>query len=150
MSHILEASPATKLGFILTGVDKSEGYWQRQRYPASERRAEAPRLRFTVSPFGADGDGEAWSRRRRRSETQTREKPNETASERETDARGDKPASGAPAHAASKSAGRPFGGLSPREAAQKSAQIRKAKSAQRKKAAGHAALDEAQDALKDV
>jgi non-specific protein-tyrosine kinase len=148
MSHILEASPATKLGFILTGVDKSEGYWQRQRYPASERRAEAPRLRFTVSPSAADGDGEV--RSRRRSETQAREKPNKTASERETDARGDKPASGAPAKAASKSAGRPFGGLSPREAAQKSAQTRKAKSAKRAKAAGRATLDEAQDALKDV
>lgn len=132
MSQILEASPATKLGFVLAGVDKSEGYWQRQRYPASERRAEAPRLRLTVSPSAV------------------RERPKETASERATDARGDKPASGAPAQAASESASRPFGGLSPREAAQKSAQTRKAKSAQRKKAAGRPALDEAQDALKDV
>lgn len=41
MSRILEASPATKLGFILTGADKSQGYGQHQRYAGSQGRAEA-------------------------------------------------------------------------------------------------------------
>jgi succinoglycan biosynthesis transport protein ExoP len=149
LSWILEASPATKLGFILTGVDKSEGYGQHQRYAASERVPEArPRPTPTVSPSIADGDGEV--RSRRPSETRARERTSETASETETDGRGDKPGSGAPAQAGSKSTGSPFGGLSPREAAQRSAQSRGAKSAQRAEAAERAALDEAQDAPKDV
>jgi non-specific protein-tyrosine kinase len=56
----------------------------------------------------------------------------------------------APAEPRSKSAGRPFGGLSPREAALRSAQARKAKSAQRAAAEENAELDAAQDARKDV
>ena len=149
MSRILEASPATKLGFILTGVDKSEGYEQHQRYAASERRAEAkPRLRLTVSPSAADGDGEVpgrpWS------ETHASERPNESASESETEGRGDTPAPSAPAPEPSKSAGQPFGGLSPSEAGKRSGQSRRAKSAQRADAAERAALDAAQDALNDA
>ena len=50
MSRILDASPATKLGFIVTGVDQSNPYRQHQRYAASERRAEEkPRLTLTVA-----------------------------------------------------------------------------------------------------
>ena len=51
MSRIIEASPAAKLGFILTGADKSDGYAQQYRYAGSQRRTEAkPRLTLTVSP----------------------------------------------------------------------------------------------------
>jgi succinoglycan biosynthesis transport protein ExoP len=148
MTRILEAMPVTKLGFIVTGVGKSEGYGQQPRYAVSERRAEAaPRLPLAVSPSAADGDGDAPDRRR--SETHAGERPNETAGETETDGHDDKPAR-APARARSKSADRPFGGLSPREAGQRSAQSRRAKSAQQAEAAERAALDEAQDALKDA
>lgn len=146
---VLEASPAQKLGFVLTGVDKSEGYGPHQRYGPSERRpAVRTRPTLTASPSAADGDGEVQSRRR--IETRGRERPIGTAGEGETGARGDKATSGTPAQARSKSAGRPFGGLSPREAAQRSAQSRRAKSAQRAAAAEHSALDEAQDALEDA
>jgi succinoglycan biosynthesis transport protein ExoP len=84
MSRILEASPATKLGFVLTGVDRTEGYGPHQRYAASERRAEAkPRLTLTVPPSSAEGAGAV--PRRSRSEANDSEGPNETASERETE-----------------------------------------------------------------
>jgi polysaccharide biosynthesis transport protein len=147
MSRILEASPATKLGFILTGVDRSEGSRQHQRHSASERRAEAKtRLTLTVPPSAADGDDAVPP-----SEANS-QGPNETASERETERSGDTPASSAsvPAPARSKSAGQPFGGLSPSEAGKKSGQSRRAKSAQRTNAQERAALDAAQDALNDA
>jgi cellulose biosynthesis protein BcsQ len=149
MSRILEAAPATKLGFILTGVDKGEGYGQHQRYAASERRAEAkPRLRLTVSPSAADGDGEVpgrpWS------ETHASERLNESAGESETEGRGETPAPSAPAPEPSKSAGQPFGGLSPSEAGKRSWEIRRAKSAQRADAPESAPFDATQDGLKDA
>ena len=50
----------------------------------------------------------------------------------------------------SKSAGRSFGGLSPREAAQRSAKSRRAKAARRAQATEHTAPDEAQKALEDA
>ena len=148
MSWILEASPTTRLGFILTGVDKDEGHGQRQRYAPSERGPDArPQPTLTVSPSTAGGDGEVQSGNP--SETRARERLSETGRE-ETDRHGYKPGSGAPAQARSRSPDRPFGGLSPREAAQRSAQSRRAKSAQRSEAAERVGLDEAQDALKDV
>jgi capsular exopolysaccharide synthesis family protein len=148
LSWVLEASAAPKLGFILTGVDKSEGYGTQQRYRPSERRPAA-RLQstLTVAPPKSDGDGEGSERPR--AETQAGETPNETVGQSEIDGRADKPASSAPAQASSKSAGRPFGGLSPREAGQRSAQSRRAKSA-RQEAAERAPLDEPHDALKDA
>jgi polysaccharide biosynthesis transport protein len=149
LSWILEASPATKLGFIVTGVNKSDGYGQYQRYAASERGPEArPQPTLTASLSAPDGDGEV--RSQRRIETQAREGPNESASERKAEVGSDQPASGTPTEARSNSADRPFGGLSPREAAQRSAQSRRAKSAQRTEAAEPVPLDEAHDALKDA
>ncbi|MGH2920552.1 MAG: AAA family ATPase, partial [Gaiellaceae bacterium] len=148
MSRILEASPVTKLGFILTGADKREGYGQHQRYAASRWRAEArPRPMLTVSPSAADGDGEVPGRRR--SETHASERPNETTSETETEERGDKPAPSPPVGARSKSVGQAFETLSPSKPGKRSAQSRKPKSAQRADAAERAALDAANDALKD-
>ena len=114
LGWMLDASPAMKLGFVVTGADKVEGYGQRQRYIASEQRLEPRPRPVGVPASAADGDGEA------------------TAEPR------------------SKSAGRPFGGLSPREAAQKSAQSRRAKSANREEAAQRAALDEPQNAVEDA
>ena len=55
-----------------------------------------------------------------------------------------------PAQAGSKSATRPFGGVSPREAAQKSAQSRRAKSADREEAAQRATLEETQNAVEET
>lgn len=141
MSRILEVSPATKLGFILTGADRSGGYGQGQRYAGHKRRAEAgPRPPLTASRSTADGDGD---------DVQGRD-PSQTGSETETDGNGDNPGSGAPAPARAGPAGRPFGGLSPREAAQRSAESRRAKSAQRADAAERVRLDEARDTFKDV
>ena len=115
LAWMLEASRATKLGFIVTGVDKSDGYGQQQLYGGSERQPEpSPRPTLTVSPSTADGDGEV------------------------------------PAEARSKSAARPFGGLSPREAALRSAQSRRAKSAERAEAAQRSGLEEPQDAVEDA
>ena len=155
MSRILEASPATKLGFILTGADKRDGYGQHQRYTASDSRTEArPRLKLTVSPSAADGDGGVPGQRP--SETHASEKPNETASETKTDGRADQPAPSAPVGARSKPAGQPFGGLGPSKAGKRSAQIRKAKAAQRADAAERAdtaeraARDASHDTLKDA
>jgi succinoglycan biosynthesis transport protein ExoP len=105
LSWLLEASPAVKLGFVLTGDVRIEGYGQSQRHGAPERRQEAsPRPALTASPSAVNGDG-------------------------------DLPSAGTPAKARSKAAGRPFGGLSPREAALRSAESRRAKSAQRSEAA---------------
>ena len=81
---------------------------------------------------------------RRRVETQTHQ------SESATDGGGAEPASGAPAETRSKSAARPFGGLSPREAAVRSAQSRRAKSADRAEEAERAAADGAQDVIEDA
>ena len=145
LSRILDASPATKLGFVLTGVDRSKSYGQHQRHAPSERRAEAsPPLMPTVSTSAADGDGAVPSLRR--SEAHAGESPNEAASARETDGSGDTPAPSAPAPARSKSAGRPFGGLSPSEAGKRSGQSRRAKSAQRADARESPELDAPQDA----
>jgi len=141
MSRILEAAPATKLGFILTGVDKGEGYGQHQRYAASERRAEAkPRLRLTVSPSAADGDGGV----------PAGERSYETAYESETEGGGDQPAPSNPADSRSTPAGKPFGGLTPSEAGKRSWAIRRARSAQRADAPESAPFDATQDALKDT
>jgi succinoglycan biosynthesis transport protein ExoP len=112
LSWMLEASPATKLGFVLTGViEKTERDGQHQRHAASNAKPTKPTL--TVPP-STNGHGDA------------------------------------PTQARSKSARRPFGGLSPREAAQRSAQSRRAKSAQRAEAAKRAADDESKDALEDA
>ena len=116
MGWMLEAAPATKLGFIVTGAEKSEGYGygQQPRIVASGQPLEAsPPPTLTVSPSPADGDGEA------------------------------------PARPRSKSASRPFGGLSPREAALRSAESRRAKSAQPSAAPERAELDAAQDGHED-
>ena len=63
MGWILEASPATKLGFVVTGAEKSEGYGygQQPRLVASEQPPDA-RPTLTVSPPPADGDGAAPAR----------------------------------------------------------------------------------------
>jgi polysaccharide biosynthesis transport protein len=112
LGWMLEASPATKLGFVLTGViEKSERDSQHQRHAASNAKPTKPTL--TGAP-STNGHGDA------------------------------------PTQARSKSARRPFGGLSPREAAQRSAQSRRAKSAQRAEAAKRAADDESKDALEDA
>ena len=127
MSRIFEAMPVTKLGFIVTGANESRGYWQQHRYASSERRTGArPRLASAGSPSAPDGDVPS----RRRSETHAGRSPNETASERETNGHGDEPARSAPTQGNSTSAGKPFGGLTPREAGLRSAQSRKEKSAQ--------------------
>jgi polysaccharide biosynthesis transport protein len=115
LGWMLEASRATKLGFVVTGADKTESYGYYQRSVSSELQRKArTRPTLAVSPSPADGDSEL------------------------------------PAQAGSKSATRPFGGLSPREAAQKSAQSRRAKSADREEAAQRAALEETQNAVEDA
>jgi capsular exopolysaccharide synthesis family protein len=77
LSRILAAMPVTKLGFIVTGVDRSEGYGQHARYAASTRRSEAkPRLTLAVPPSAAKADGEAG------------ESPNEPTGESEAARRG--------------------------------------------------------------
>jgi polysaccharide biosynthesis transport protein len=140
MSRILDASPATKLGFIVTGVDQSNPYRQHQRYAASERRAEEkPRLTLTVAPPAADGDGGV----------PAGERSDETANESETVGGGDQTAPSTPAHSRSKSAAKRFGGLTPSEAGKRSWEIRRAKSAQRADAPESAPLDAKQDVLKD-
>ena len=123
MSRILEASPATKLGFIVTGVDQ-----ERALRPASEIRrlgaaggSRSLGLTLTVPPSVADGDGGV----------PAGERSVETANEIETEGGGDQPAPSTPAHSRSKPASKPFGGLSPSEAGKRSAEIRRAKSAQR-------------------
>jgi hypothetical protein len=142
MSRIVQASPAVKLGFILTGASKSDGYAQQYRYAGSQRRAEAkPRLTLTASPPAADGDEVPG---RRPSEGHGSERPNETSGESETDARDDKPAPSAPAPTRPESSGKPSGGLSPSEAGKRSGESRKAKSSQ----GPHERA--AQDALKDA
>jgi polysaccharide biosynthesis transport protein len=114
LGWMLEASPTTKLGFVVTGVSKVEGYGNRHRYVASEQPPKArPQPTPTVSPSAADGDGVT------------------------------------PARTSSKSSGRPFGGLSPREAALRSAESRREKSAQRA-AAERSEPDETQDSLEDA
>lgn len=139
MSRILEASPTAKLGFILTGVDKSDGYGH-QRYAASEPRAPArPRLKLSVPPSAANGAGDVSDRRL--SETLAAE----GASTAETDERAPSP----PAREPSNSAGRPFGGLSPSEAGKRSGQSRRAKSSPHADAQERGAVDAAQDALND-
>ena len=144
LGWMLEASPAIKLGFVVTGDDKGEGYGSQQRYgPSNRRRAGRPRPKPTFPPSAANGDGDV--RSPRRAEAQADEGANETAGASETDERGAEPASGAPAETRSKSAARPFGGLSPREAAVKSAQIRRARSAERAEKAERAAAEGAQD-----
>ena len=146
MSGILEASPATKLGFILTGVEQHDGYGQRQRYSSSTQRADAgPRPRLTVSPSPAGNNGEVpgrdgpptlpWARAGARAGTR-----GAAASQQP----------GAPSREPSPSADRPFGGLSPSEAGKRSGQIRRARSAKGGAAQDGGGLDAAQDALKDA
>jgi capsular exopolysaccharide synthesis family protein len=140
MSRILEASPATKLGFIVTGVDQSSRYRQHQRYADSQRRPEGkPRLTLTVPPSPADGDDGV----------PAGGSSNETAGESETEGRGDQPAPSTPADSRSKPAPKPFGGLSPSEAGKRSWEIRRAKSAQRADAP-ESPFDATQDGLKDA
>jgi Mrp family chromosome partitioning ATPase len=77
LGWMLEASPAIKLGFVVTGDDKTEGYRSQQRYgPSHRRRAGRPRPKPTVSLSAADGD-------------------REVRSGSETNGRGAEPASGA-------------------------------------------------------
>jgi polysaccharide biosynthesis transport protein len=117
MGWMLEAAPATKLGFIVTGAERSQryGYGQRARPVASRQRPETGlRPTLTVSSSPADGNGEA------------------------------------PDEATSESRDGPFGGLSPREAAQRSAQSRRAKAAQRAQEAQRPAPEETQDAAEDA
>jgi capsular exopolysaccharide synthesis family protein len=140
MSRILEASPTAKLGFILTGVDKSDSYGH-QRYASDPRPPARPRLRLSVSPSAANGAGDVSERRL--SETLAGEGTSEGADE--TNERAPSP----PAREPSSSAGRPFGGLSPSEAGKKSGQSRRARSSPRADAQERAAIDAAQDALND-
>jgi hypothetical protein len=90
---MLEASPAIKLGFVVTEDDKGESYGSQHRYGASNRRRGRPRPKPTVPPSAANGDGDV--RTRRRAETKADESANDTAGESETDWRGAEPASGA-------------------------------------------------------
>ena len=65
LAWMLEASPAVKLGFVVTGDDKTEGYSSQQRHGASNRRrAGGPRPKPTVPPSAANGHGDVPSRRR--------------------------------------------------------------------------------------
>ncbi len=148
LGWMLEASPVTKLGFVVTADDKSEGYGH-QRYGPSERRRAAvkPSPTTTVSASAADGDGREPSRPP--AEARADASPTETTGESETDGDGKEPAPGEPAPTRSKSS-RPFGGLTPREAGLKSAQSRKAKAAERAETEERAALDGGQDALEDA
>jgi capsular exopolysaccharide synthesis family protein len=98
MGWILDAAPATKLGFIVTGAEKGKGYGygQQQRVVTSSlRSAGATPPGAADSPSSVDGDGAT------------------------------------PVAPPTRSAKRPFGGLSPREAALRSAQSRRRKSEQR-------------------
>ena len=134
LGWMLEASPAVKLGFIVTGDDRTEGYYGQQKRPKNRRQALKPRPKLPVSASAADGDGDVPERRR--AEVQAGAGSNEATDANE---------SGAPAGGGSKSAGRPFGGLTPREAAQRSAQTRRAKSVQGRQAAQRDAHEEVQD-----
>jgi Mrp family chromosome partitioning ATPase len=65
MGWILDAAPATKLGFIVTGAEKSEGYGYgpQPRLVASGQPPEAaPRPPLAADPSSADSDGEARAR----------------------------------------------------------------------------------------
>jgi polysaccharide biosynthesis transport protein len=142
LSRILEASPATKLGFILTGVDRSEGYAPHPRY--MDRRAEgAPRLLPNIPP--ADG-GEAVGSE----PSNNGQGPSDSAGEREAKGEGRKPAPGAPAGARPNITAPSFGGLSPSEAGKRSAEKRKANAAERAEAQERAPLDATQDAAEDA
>jgi Mrp family chromosome partitioning ATPase len=66
LSWMLEASPAIKLGFVVTGDDEGAGYGSQRYGPSHRRRAGRPRPKPTVPPLAADGD----VRSRRRAETQ--------------------------------------------------------------------------------
>jgi len=84
---MLEASPAIKLGFVVTGDNKSEGYGSQQGYgPSNRLRAGRPRPRPTVPLSAANGDGDVWSRRR--AEPQADGSAKETTGESGTDGRG--------------------------------------------------------------
>ena len=75
LGWMLEASPAIKLGFVVTGDDKSEGYGSQQRYrPSNRRPAGRPRPTPTVPLSAANGHGDV--RSRRRAETETDESAN--------------------------------------------------------------------------
>jgi succinoglycan biosynthesis transport protein ExoP len=115
MGWMLDAASTTKLGFIVTGADKSDDhYGQQPRFATRGPRPEArPRPTPTVPPPAANVNGDE------------------------------------PAQQRSKSPGRPFGGLSPREAGLRSAQARRAKSAERAADEESAGLDAAQDGLED-
>ena len=135
LGWLLEASPAAKLGFIVTGDDKTESYGQKKR-PSKRRQAVKPRPKPPDSASAADGDGDAPELRRGVGSNETSD--------------GDASELGAAADGDSKSAGRPFGGLTPREAAQRSAQTRRAKSAQRTQTAQRGTHEEAKDAVEDA
>ena len=116
---MLEAAPAAKLGFIVTGAQRNTGhgygYGQQRKLVTSRPRPETgSRSTSEDSPPGADGDGKA------------------------------------PAQQPSKTTSRPFGGLSPREAALRSAESRRAKSAHRSAAAERAEFDAAPDGHLDM
>jgi hypothetical protein len=141
LGWMLEASPAIKLGFVVTGDDKGESYGSQHRYGASNRRRGRPRPKPTVPPSAANGDGDVRTRRRAetkadraRTTPQARARPIGVAPSRRP----------APAETRSKSAARPFGGLRPREAVARSAQSRRAKSAERVEEAAHVAAEGAQ------
>jgi Mrp family chromosome partitioning ATPase len=124
MSGILEASPATKLGFVLTGVEKNAGYGQRGRYSSSTQRAEAgPRPRLTVPSSPAGTNGEVPGR------DGTDAPVGDGRSESGHEGRGGKSEPGALSREPSPSADRPFGGLSPSEAGKRSWEVRRARSA---------------------
>ena len=120
MGWMLEAAPAAKLGFIVTGAERSSGhgygygYGQHRKLVTSQRPEAGSRSTREDSPSGADRNGEA------------------------------------PARKPSKSRSRPFGGLSPREAALRSAESRRAKSAHRTAAAERAEFDATPDGHRDM
>jgi succinoglycan biosynthesis transport protein ExoP len=132
LSAILDTSPATKLGFILTGVDKSTGY---SAYPANAtqvRRAETrPRPKLTVAPPAAARNGEM-------------------SGEHDPEPREGTATTGAPVRESAQSAAQPFGGLSPSEAGKRSGQSRRAKAAQRGTDSEHDGVDAARDAYEDA
>jgi Mrp family chromosome partitioning ATPase len=89
LGWMLEASPAIKLGFVVTGDDTSEGYGSQKYGPSNRRRAGRPRPKPATLASAADGDDDVRSRRRAQAQA------DETAGESETDWRGAEPASGA-------------------------------------------------------
>ena len=65
LGWMLESSPATKLGVVVTGDDKSGRYGSHQRYgPSNRLRAARPRPRPAIPPSAADGDAGVRSPRR--------------------------------------------------------------------------------------